>query len=341
MSRTRHLAVLAASFATSLVVGTLATLPAGTPSAAAAGTATQGRAAAPVAHVVHRTRYRSLGPVTTPPKVRMRSWAIADMDTGVILGTHYPHRHLPQASTIKLLTAVTASHRVAALPRHRITWAEAHPQFCTCAGLRVGRRYSRAALLTGMLLPSGNDAAEALAGSDPHGHRAFIGGMNATASRLGAADTHVVTPSGLTADGAHSSAHDLLVFLRAAQANRIVEPFLEKSSGLVGPLKGPSHRVYRGTDYVNAHPTAQGKSGYTTPAKNTLVVATPMTTSLGVRRIGVATLGAPSGSSTTGTRALTKWAARNYANLARVGQLPAAPGPVIGAQAAYATPTTS
>ena len=66
-----------------------------------------------------------------------------------------------------------------------------------------------------------------------------------------------------------------------------------------------------------------------------------MTTSLGVRRIGVATLGAPGGYSTTGTRALTKWAARNYANLARVGQLPAAPGPVIGAQAAYATPTTS
>jgi D-alanyl-D-alanine carboxypeptidase (penicillin-binding protein 5/6) len=189
-----------------------------------------------------------------------------------------------------------------------------------------------------MLLPSGNDAAEAIAGSDPHGHPGFIRAMNAWARRLGATDTHVVTPSGLTAAGAHSSARDLLVFLRAAQANRVVEPFLRKASGRVGPLHGRSHLVYRRTDYVNSYPIAQGKSGYTTPALNTLVVATPMRSPGGaVHRIGVATLGAPSGYSTKGTRALTVWAARNYQHLRPVGQLPAAPGPVVGAQAGLAT----
>ncbi|GAA2150274.1 hypothetical protein GCM10009844_31030 [Nocardioides koreensis] len=256
----------------------------------------------------------------------MRAWAIADMDTGVLLAVHHHRRWLPQASTIKLLTAVTAADRVPAMPQHRITRAEAHPQFCTCAGLRVGRRYSRAASLTGLLLPSGNDAAEALAGSDPHGHAAFIRAMNATARRLGATDTHAVTPSGLTAAGAHSSARDLLVLLRAAQANRVVAPFLHKASGPVGPLHGPSHVVYRATDYINIYPTAEGKSGYTTPALNTLVVETPMYTPAGrMHRIGVATLGSPSGYSTSGTRALTVWAAHNYDRLRRVGQLPHLP----------------
>jgi hypothetical protein len=94
--------------------------------------------------------------------------------------------------------------------------------------------------------------------------------------------------------------------------------------------------VRRATDYVNTYPVAQGKSGYTTPARNTLVVATPVRSPDGtVHRIGVATLGAPGGYSTKGTRALTMWAARNYAELRAVGRLPAAPGPVLGAQAAY------
>jgi D-alanyl-D-alanine carboxypeptidase (penicillin-binding protein 5/6) len=309
--------------------------PAGsTPAASAASPSVT-----PVAQVVHRTAFKAVsGSVTAPPKVRMRAWAIADLDTGVILAVHDHRRWLPQASTLKLLTAVTAASRVPGVPRHRVTYAEAHPQFCTCAGLRVGRRYTRAALMTGMLLPSGNDAAEALAGSDPRGHAAFIAAMNARAHRLGATDTHVVTPSGLTAAGAHSSARDLLVFLRAAQENTVVEPFLEMTSGRIGPLRGRSHVVYRATDYVNKYPTAEGKSGYTTPARNTLVVATPMSTPSGaVHRIGVATLGAPGGYSTTGTRALSEWAALNYDQLRPVGHLPAAPGPVVGAQASLAS----
>jgi D-alanyl-D-alanine carboxypeptidase (penicillin-binding protein 5/6) len=268
--------------------------------------------------VRHRTTYRPVGHVRRPPAIRARAWAIVDMGTGRILGFHHHRRYLPQASTIKLLTAVTASHRVAVHPRHRVTRAEAHPQYCTCVGLKVGRRYSRAALLAGMLLPSGNDAALALAGSDPDGRPAFITAMNARARRLGATDTHVVTPNGLTARGAHSSARDLLVFLRAAERNGVVAPYLSKRSAMFGPVNGRKHRIYNATDYVMMYPGSQGKSGYTTPAKNTLVVSTH----LYGHHIGVATLGAPGGYSTSGARSLTVWAARNFAHLRRVGHLP-------------------
>lgn len=337
-----RLRALALVLATTAAVG--ATLP-GTATAAGGATDTTTQ------HTVNGTTFRTPsavgtsyapstatgpGAVSTPPVVRMRAWAIADMDTGRLLGVHSPRRWLPQASTLKLLTAVTAARRVPAVPTHRVTWTEAH-QVCACAGLVVGKRYTRGALYNGMLLPSGNDAAEALAGSDPKGRRAFIAAMNATAQRLGATDTRAMNASGLTATGSHSSARDLLVLLRAAQANTTVEPFLRKTKALVGPQVGPSHWVYRRATYLLHYATAQGKSGFTTPAQNTLVVATPMTTSTDhVRRIGVATLGAPDDYSAGGTRALTEWAATNFDHLRSVGRLPAAPGPVTGAQAGLA-----
>ncbi len=289
---------------------------------------------APVAalHVARGTYFRTATQVSTPPPVKARAWAVADMYTGRILAAHGRHDQLLQASTIKLLTALTAADTVAVLPTHRITRAEAHPQYCTCAGLVVGRRYTRTALMAGMLLPSGNDAAEALAGSHPRGRAAFVAAMNAKATALGAKHTRVVNPSGLTAAGSHSTAYDLLVFLRAAQANPVVEPILALPSFQLGPRGGRTHPVYRRTDYVNKYPSAQGKSGYTTPAKHTLVVNTPV----GAHHIGVATLGAPRGHSTSGTRALTLWAAANFTQLRAIGQLP----PVPATPAVPPVPTT-
>jgi len=227
------------------------------------------------------------------------------------------------ASTIKLLSAVTAARTVMALPDHRVTRREAHPDSCTCAGLKPGRRYTRRALLAGMLLPSGNDAAEALAGSHPDGHRAFLTAMNRIADELGAGDTRAVNPSGLTAPGAYSSAHDLLVFLRAAQQSPVVEPILDLSSYRFGPRFGRKHTIWRATDYVNEYvdrnPGTHGKSGYTTPARNTLVVSTPVHG----HQIGVAILGARPGTITPSARGLTLWASRNLPRLLEVAALPA------------------
>lgn len=307
------------------------------PASAAAGPTTQARVPWSATSMMRANgaRFRGTPLVTAPPVVRMRAWAVADMDTGEVLAVRAFRKRLPMASTIKLLTAVTAVERVPARPAHQVSWDEAHPQYCTCAGLVVGSRYTRKALLAGMLLPSGNDAAEALAGSDPAGRAAFISAMNTKAAALGATDTRAANASGLTAAGSYSSARDLLVLLRAAQATPAVERVLGKAQFAFGPMDGPRHMLRRATDYVNRYPGAQGKSGYTTPALNTLVVSTVMPTSSGtLRRIGVATLGAPGGFSTTGTRALTEWAAANYDDLARVGRLPAAPGPVVGDQAA-------
>lgn len=270
-------------------------------------------------YIANRTSFRPRGAtVTLPPRLRARAWAVVDLDSGRILGQHDARRHLPQASTIKLLTAITAARTVPARTAHRVTRFETS-QTCTCAGLRRGARYYRDTLMAGMLLPSGNDAAEALAGSHPRGRYAFYRAMNRTARRLGATDTVARNASGLTAAGSHSSARDLVILLRAAMARKAVADVLAMPSAEIATVRGKGrHTVWRGTDYVNMYTGSLGKSGYTTPAKNTLVVATE----IDGHRLAVATLGAPGGYSTSGARRLTLWANRNFSALRAVGGLP-------------------
>ncbi|HLN78730.1 MAG TPA: serine hydrolase [Nocardioidaceae bacterium] len=270
-------------------------------------------------YVGNRTTFRPRRTtVAIPPQVRARSWVVVDLDTGRLLGSHEARAWLPQASTMKLLTALTAIRTIRPGTAHRVTRYETS-QTCTCAGLKRGRYYSRNTLLAGMLLPSGNDAAEAVAGSHPGGRRAFYRAMNDLARELGALDTVAKNASGLTAAGSHSSARDLVILLRAAIAEPTIHRILAKRSATIATVSGRArHTVWRGTDYVNRYPNSLGKSGWTTPAQNTLAVMTE----IDGHRIAVASLGAPGGYSTSGARALTEWANANFDGLNAVGRLP-------------------
>jgi D-alanyl-D-alanine carboxypeptidase (penicillin-binding protein 5/6) len=310
----RHLLVALAA----LVVSTLL----GVATAAATAPFSAQRPRADVA-VVKGTTYRPrTDTVPAPPGVRGRSWLVADMDTGTLLAKHDPRRRLPQASTIKLLTALTARYRVPA-DRPVVATRLAARTICSCAGVRAGRRYTREMLLGGMLVRSGNDAAEALAGGDPRGRSAFIAAMNRTAARLGATDTVARNPSGLDQSGAHSSARDLLVFLRAASGHPVIAPWLDTTEFEFGPNGGGRWWLQTSTDYVQSYADSYAaKNGYTTDARSTLAAATELEGYPG-RRIGVAVLGAPSETaSTRDARQLTRWATLNRGGLGPVGRLP-------------------
>jgi serine-type D-Ala-D-Ala carboxypeptidase (penicillin-binding protein 5/6) len=272
-----------------------------------------------VTAIVRRgTRHRPLGDIAAPPVLRGRAWVVADLDSGAILGKHRAGARLPQASTIKVLTALTALRRVPSAAPVRAT-SRAATTICSCAGVVAGRRYTRWMLLAGMLTTSGNDAAEALAGGDRRGRGAFISAMNRLAVRLGATDTVARNPSGLDAPGAHSSARDLIVLLRAAAQEPRVARWLDVRGMRFGALRGRRHWVSTSTDFVHRYPQSYAaKNGYTSNAGNTLVTATR----LRGHRVAVAVLGSPPGYTTTGAWALTRWAARHAEALAPVGRLP-------------------
>jgi serine-type D-Ala-D-Ala carboxypeptidase (penicillin-binding protein 5/6) len=269
--------------------------------------------------VRRRTRYHPVGNVVAPPVMRARAWVVADLESGAVLGRHRARVRLPQASTIKVLTALTALRRVPSDVPVRAT-ARAASTTCSCAGVVAGRRYPRWMLLAGMLTTSGNDAAEALAGGDRRGRGAFIAAMNRLAARLGTTDTVAKNPSGLDTPGAHSSARDLIVLLRAATQEPRIARWLDARGVKFGALHGNRHWLSTSTDFVHQHPQSYAaKNGYTSNADNTLVTATR----LRGHRIAVAVLGAPAGRTTTGAWALTRWGTQHAQALAPVGRLPA------------------
>jgi serine-type D-Ala-D-Ala carboxypeptidase (penicillin-binding protein 5/6) len=306
-----------------LLVATAALLTAGSLALTAPTAASPSLTQQATREVANGTVYRPLGDVRVPPTLHAKAWVVVDMASGNLLGKHGARARLPQASTIKLLTALTATHRIPADEPLRATRLAAST-ICSCAGVRAGLHYTRAKLFGGMLVKSGNDAAEAIAGADPRGRARFIAGMNNTAERLGAVDTVAKNPSGLDQAGAHSSARDLLVLLREAARRPDIIRWLDKPSMRFGAIGGPRHRLDSTTDYLLMYEDSYAaKNGFTTNAGNTLVAASHYVDRDGVEHdIGVAVLGSQAGFTTTGARALTRWAANNAALLAPVGRLP-------------------
>jgi D-alanyl-D-alanine carboxypeptidase len=133
-------------------------------------------------------------------------------------------------------------------------------------GLQPGQRVTIRTLLYGLLLPSGNDAAEQLARSVAESRDQFVAWMNSAATDdLRLADTHFVNPSGLDADDHYSSAYDLAQLARQAMRDdtcrEIVATPQIKSDGFSLAGHNPLLGAYPGTDGVKTGSTdAAGKA---------------------------------------------------------------------------------
>ena len=148
---------------------------------------------------------------SAPPSLGVSGAILIEQSTGKVLYAVNPERRLAIASTTKLMTALlTLEHepklgRVFVAPNY-------HPAAVDSQiGLSPGERMSVHDLLLGLLLPSGDDAAEDLAFNVGRGSVArFVGMMNARARELKLTRTHYSTPIGLDTPGNYSSAADLV-----------------------------------------------------------------------------------------------------------------------------------
>jgi D-alanyl-D-alanine carboxypeptidase len=142
-------------------------------------------------------------------------------------------------------------------------------------GLSVGEVLRFDDLLYGLMLPSGNDAAEVLAEDYPQGRGAFVKAMNDKAKSMGLIDTQYSNPSGLQGDGVqHTTAYDLLVITRFALEN--YPQFANVvSTGSVTIPETTEHKEYElanETNLLTTYPGVKGvKTGYTPEAGLCLV----------------------------------------------------------------------
>jgi D-alanyl-D-alanine carboxypeptidase (penicillin-binding protein 5/6) len=152
-----------------------------------------------------------------PPAVTATSWMVADIDSGEVLGGCGPHVYGTPASVQKLLLAATALPKLSPKATTTITQGDVTIEPGSSAvGLVRGGKYNVATLWTGLLLNSGNDAANTLArmAGGKEGVAGTVAAMNAEAQKLGAYQTHAVTPSGLDGPGQFTSAYDLALIAR-------------------------------------------------------------------------------------------------------------------------------
>lgn len=152
-----------------------------------------------------------------PPSVSATSWLVADLGSGAVLGACGPHEYGTPASVQKLLLTAALIGKLD--PKQVITVTDEDLLFepgSSAAGLVSGGRYTVETLWLGLLLVSGNDAANVLArlGGGAAGLEGGVQAMNDEAKRLGATQTHAVTPSGLDGPGQFTSAYDLALIAR-------------------------------------------------------------------------------------------------------------------------------
>lgn len=213
-----------------------------------------------------------------PPKIAATSWLLADLDTGAVLAAQNPHQRLRPASTLKTLTAVTLLPLLDKTAVYTASSDDANAE-----GSKVGvvpnGTYTVDQLFLGMFLPSGNDAALALAHA-AGGVDRTVALMNAEAAHLQAFDTHAATPNGLDADGQFSSAYDLALIARAGLArpdfSRYVTTKMTPFPGKMPPAGKPrsTFMIQNQNKLLYRYDGAIGvKTGYTTLARSTFVGA--------------------------------------------------------------------
>jgi D-alanyl-D-alanine carboxypeptidase (penicillin-binding protein 5/6) len=228
----------------------------------------------------------ALIPRGAPAELAASEAILVDAASGAILYEKNAETPVPMASTTKIMTALIAL-RLGKLDQEITIGQDAVDQdgIGSSAGLYAGERVPLKELLYGLLLPSGDDAAVAIADGLAGSQGAFVTIMNTEAQRLHLFQTHFYNPSGLDTDqqlnplppGQHyTTPYDLVRLARYAMSipafarivsTRTYQPPAHISRGVPLPWKNTN-------TLLTSFPGTVGiKTGWTQAAGGCLVFA--------------------------------------------------------------------
>lgn len=163
----------------------------------------------------------AVDPLNEVPDLKARSAVLMDAATGMVLFEKNPDEQIPPASLTKLMTIYVAEKEAerrgipldepVRLPKQ--SWAVNQPPRSSLMFLAQGQIVSLNELFLGMSIPSGNDAAVAVALNFSPTIDAFAKMMNREAVEIGMNDTVFVEPSGISEENL-TTARDFAVFCR-------------------------------------------------------------------------------------------------------------------------------
>ena len=226
-------------------------------------------------------------PFRRPP----RAGLLFDLDSGRVLWAKEATRELPIASLAKMMTALRVVRS-----RHGSELVPISKRAVDAQGSKVGllplhKRVRLETLLYGLLLPSGNDAAVALAEAVTGSVPRFVERMNAQAAKLGLSCTRFTSPDGL--DNGNSSCAVDLAELAAVDLDqpRIAKVAGSASAALPFPIKGGKLYLYNNNPLLRyGYPGASGLKTGETEAAGVCLVGTAERDGV---RLGVVLLHSP------------------------------------------------
>lgn len=212
------------------------------------------------------TEKASVPTASREPSIKAQSAVLMDAGTGQVLWSLNPHVRRPMASTTKVMTTMLALEQgnpddVVTAPKgiDKIQESSLH--------LKPGEKLTLRELLYASMIRSANDAAALVgrhvAGSTPE----FVKRMNARAAELGLANTQFKNANGLNAAGHFSTAYDLAMLTRHAQAVPGFNEICATRSFTITSRKTGDRLLKSRAKFLLNYPGADGvKSGYTRQA---------------------------------------------------------------------------
>lgn len=214
-----------------------------------------------------------VGAIQKPPK-NASSAVIIDAHSSRVLWGYHMDDEREMASTTKIMTAIVAIEN-GCLSDIVTADSDTVKVEGSSIWLEEGEQLTLEALLYGLMLSSGNDAAETIAKHVGGTEEQFIQMMNEKASELGMTHSHFENPHGLHHENHYTSARDLAVLAAYALRN---ETFKTITSTQKKRIDWPGHEWDRVLNNKNKllkqlDGAIGVKTGYTKKAGRCLVAA--------------------------------------------------------------------
>lgn len=205
--------------------------------------------------------------------VSAKAFVVMDDDSKVIMLARNATHRLAMASTTKIMTALVALDYY---QRDDILTIQDDKD--AIEGVRVGfskgERLRFESLLYALLVPSGNDAAVAIAKNFSGGEGAFVRKMNEKAFTLRLFDSNYSDPSGLTDEGNFTTALDLARLASVALRNETIATIVATRSKVIKTVDGKkAYRLENLNKLLGTNGVRGIKTGFTDGAQGVLVTS--------------------------------------------------------------------
>ncbi|HHW02706.1 MAG TPA: D-alanyl-D-alanine carboxypeptidase [Thermoanaerobacterales bacterium] len=207
--------------------------------------------------------------------VNARAYILMEPITCRILIEKNSEVKMPMASTTKIMTAIIALEKGNLESKVKVS-AKAASIGGSSFYLKAGETMSLENMLYGLLLPSGNDAAVAIAEHISGNEKNFVDLMNLKALEIGALNTHFMNPHGLDEPGHYTTARDLAMIARYAWSIPKFREIVQTREKVINDGIHERH-IYNTNRLLGSKIGVNGiKTGYTGGAGKCLVASAAM-----------------------------------------------------------------